>query len=487
MGCAIGLVFGLRNSPTLRNWLIADGVSQGSSQSGDIELAGADTFKKNSDPLAIHVSVSMQKASGARFGKVEKKVWNDDRIIPAKLELDPARHYAVSAPADVIVEELSCPLGHAVRRGEPLLEMSSSQLTNLRGGLARQHLLTQKAKRSVQWHRDIEKRVDEIIAKIEATAETPSRDWMPPPSVQTAEYGAKILSAFAKYWAATQMSQISERAINSGVMAEKSMIERTTDREGARAVLRGAIEQSRFDLQQEILAAESDLAAAEGSLQSIQSDMRRYLGLKSWDEDLASKPMNAEMPDRFIHYSPGDGTVLERYFANGERASVGELIVLVADVTSLWCIGDLRQRDWDLLQLKRGDAIEAEIVGLESLGHIPAKIEMVGGTVQSATGSIRLTASIANNELRMRPGMIARLILPQPKEGIVLPVGAVFSNDGKDYLIRKEAAEAFRLVRIQLGKRQQSTVEILEGAQMGWEVLVEGVFQIASQAFLEKE
>ena len=215
--------------------------------------------------------------------------------------------------------------------------------------------------------------------------------------------------------------------------------------------------------------------------------MRRYLGLKSWDENLAAKPMNAQVPDRFIHYSPGDGTVLERYFANGERASAGELIVLVADVTSLWCIGDLRQRDWDLLQLNKGDAIEAEIVGLESLGHIPAKIEMVGGTVQSATGSIRLTASIANNDLRMRPGMIARLILPQPKEGIVLPAGAVFSNDGKDYLIRKETDEKFRLVPIQLGKRQQSTVEILEGAQMGWDVLVEGVFQIASQAFLEKE
>jgi len=429
----------------------------------------------------------MQRASGTRLGKVEKKVWNDDRIIPAKLELDPARHYAVTAPADVIVEELSRPLGQTIRRGEPLLEMSSSQLTNLRGGLARQQLLTKKAKRSVEWHREIEKRVSEIIAKIEATSDKPSRDWLPPPSTQTAEYGAKILSAYAKYWAAVQMSQISERAINSGVMAEKSMIERTTDREGARAVLRGAIEQSRFDIQQEILAAESDLAAAEGSLQSIQSDMRRYLGLKSWDEDLACIPINPQMPDRFIHYSPGDGTVLERYFANGERASVGELVVLVADVTFLWCIGDLRQRDWDLLQLKTGNAIEAEIVGLESLGRIPAKIEMVGGTVQPATGSIRLTASIANREMRMRPGMIARLILPQPIESILLPAGAVFSNDGKDYLISQVSEEEFRLVPIQLGRRQHSTVEILEGAEVGWNVLVEGVFQIASQAFLEKD
>ncbi len=466
---------------------MSESMTQRQSNPDGHGLASEQPPDRSDDPLSIHVSTGLQRTSGVRLGSIQASQWNDDRQIPAKLELDPARHYAVTAPADVIVEELSRPLGQSIRRGEPLLEMSSSQLTTLRGGLMRQQLLTKKAKRSVEWHREIEMRVKEIIEKIEATSDKPSRDWLPPPSVQTADYGAKILSAYAKYWAATQMSQISERAINSGVMAEKAMIERTTDREGARAVLRGAIEQSRFDIQQAILAAESDLAAAEGALQSIQSDMRRYLGMKTWDEKLATKPMNEQLPDRFVHFSPGDGIVLERYFANGERASTGELVVLVADITSLWCVGDLRQRDWDLLQLCAGDAIAAEIVGLESLGHIPAKIEMVGGTVQSATGSIRLTASIANQDLRFRPGMIARLILSRPRDGIVVPTGAVFSNDGKDYLVRQESDEEFRLVPIKVGRRQQTKVEIAEGAEIGWTILVDGVFQIASQAFLEKE
>ena len=282
----------------MRSWLLTDFGTQSQSNLPSTEPTNLEVAKKGDDPLSLHVSTGMQQASGVRFATVQLTKWNDDRLIPAKLELDPARHYAVTAPADVIVEELSCPLGKTICRGEPLLEMSSSQLTTLRGGLARQQLLTTKAKRSVEWHREIEKRVNEIIEKIEATSDKPSRDWLPPTSVQTAEYGAKILSAYAKYWAATQLSQISERAINSGVMAEKAIIERTTDREGARAVLRGAIEQSRFDIQQAILAAESDLAAAEGALQSIQSDMRRYLGMKTWDEEVASKPMNAQRNPR---------------------------------------------------------------------------------------------------------------------------------------------------------------------------------------------
>lgn len=440
-----------------------------------------------SPSLVIPVSFKMQSSSGAKLDKIKRTTWSDERIIPAKLELDPGRHYAVTAPADVVVEELLCPLGKTVQAGEPLLEMSSSQLTTLRGSLNRQQLLTEKARKSVEWHREIQTRVNDIISKIESNIDRPSRDWLPPPSVQTAEYGAKILAAYAKYWSSFQIAQLSERVGNSGVMAEKSLIERTTDKESAKALLRGAIEQARFDLQQAILSAESDLAAAEGSLQSTQSDMRRYLGLRNWSSSTDTQPHRPNLPDRFIHFSPGTGLVLERYFANGERAETGELVVLVADIQMLWCVGDLRQGDWDLLQLKTGDEIQAEIVGLESIGHLPAKIEMLGGTVQLATGSISLTASIANHDLKLRPGMQARLILRSPTESIVVPANAVFSNDGVEYVVKQESSESFRLVPVKTGRKIRNEVEILEGAEVEWSILVEGVFPIASQAFLEKE
>ena len=154
----------------MRSWLLSDSVTHGQSSPEILEQINAEIPERSHNPLSIHVSTGMQRASGVRFGSVQVSDWNEDRLIPAKLELDPARHYAVTAPADVIVEELSRPLGQTIRRGEPLLEMSSSQLTTLRGGLARQQLLTMKAQRSVEWHRAIEKRVSEIIEKIEATS-----------------------------------------------------------------------------------------------------------------------------------------------------------------------------------------------------------------------------------------------------------------------------------------------------------------------------
>jgi multidrug efflux pump subunit AcrA (membrane-fusion protein) len=357
----------------------------------------------------------------------------------------------------------------------------------LRGGLVRQQLLTEKARRALDYHTEIRSRIEKIVSAVRANMEPVPERWIEFDNEQTADFGAKIIGAYAKFWSASQISKISQRASNSGVVAERTFVERMTELESAKAMLQGAIEQSRFEVQQAILAAESDLAAAEGSLQSIQSDMRRFLGMRTWDSEAALALPKPSNPDRFIHRSPGDGVVLERYFANGERASMGELIVLVADTTRLWLIGDLRQQDWDLLHITPGDTVEAEIVGLESLGRIPASIEMVGGVVQSNSGSIRLTASIDNDKQLLRPGMIARVVLSTPMDGMLVPATSIFSNDGVDYVLRRNSDTAYSLVPVRVGSRKQDSAEIVEGLNDGDSVLISGVFPIASQAFLEEE
>lgn len=444
------------------------------------------TTRVTDGTLQIVLPSHLARSKSLARAQVINSDWKDERTIPAKLELDPGRHYAVPAPADIIVEELLVPLGERVRQGHPLVEMSTSQITTLRGGWLRQQLLTQKAKRALEWYQEIERRIDHLITQIHSGAERVPDQWREIDTSQTGEFGAKIVSAYAKLWSATQLSRISQRASSSGVVAERSVVERQTELESAKAALQGAIEQSRFEVHQAILEAESDLAATEGALQSIQSDMRRYLGLRVWDDNAANDIPYPEHPDRFVYRSPSDGIVLERYFASGERASAGDLIVLIADTSLLWLVGDLRLQDWDLLSVQTGDPIEAEIVGLESLGRIPAKIEMMGGVVQSNSGSIRLTASLENSQGLLRPGMNAKLIVSRPKQGLRIPESAVFSNDGKDYVLRVEDETIYSVVPVQLGPHQGNTVAVAQGLHSGETILVSGVFPIASQAFLEE-
>lgn len=437
----------------------------------------------------VQISKAKQAKIGVKRVQVTKGSWKLDRKIPAKLELDPARHYAVTAPATLIIEELVVPLGSEVKQGDPLLEMSSPQITVLRGGLVRQQLLTDKARQSLKWHREIEEEVKQLVMQLEKVLATPDFDWEPAPQRPVAAFGAKILSAYARYRAAAQLSAIATRVIESGALAEKSVVERRSERESTKALLRGEIEQSRFEIQQAILTAESDLAAAEGTLQSLQSDLRKYLGLRDWNNETIDDQSPKTMPDHFIYRSPGNGTVLERYFANGERAEAGDELVLVADIGSLWLVGDLRQQDWDLLTLKRGDVVHAEIIGLESQSLQEATVSMVGGTVKEGTGSIRLTANFPNPTRLFRPGMMARLVLSSERETTYIPESAIFTNDGVDYAIRQDDgnSELFHIEPITVGQRSQSGVEILSSLPEGTTIVSEGVFPIASEAFLERE
>jgi multidrug efflux pump subunit AcrA (membrane-fusion protein) len=264
----------------------------------------------------------------------------------------------------------------------------------------------------------------------------------------------------------------------------------------------------------------------------------------NWSELEQVGLASGDTPDQFVHRSPGSGIVLERYFANGERAPAGANLLLVADTSKLWLVGDLRQQDWDLLDMKKEDTVQAEVLGLEKEGRIEATVQMIGGRVAEASGGIQMTASLSNTSLKFRPGMIARLLPRKGEATQSLPSSAVFSNDGLDYVLRattvsvsnpvsnpepmalaagnahsepmalatgnardkvtadgtKPAASAdgsanetaqtnaqFEIVAIECGRRSKDRIEVSKGLSVTDKVILNRVFELASEAFLERE
>jgi multidrug efflux pump subunit AcrA (membrane-fusion protein) len=446
--------------------------------------------------------------------------------VQAKLELDPGKHYLVTAPSDLIVEELLVPLGTWVDAGEPLIRLSSSPVSLLRSNLIRQKILADRAMDSLAWHRNVSNEVSRLVKRILASVESgkPLEDLRT--EQPTADYGAKIIAAFARYRSAERLLNQSAQFADKGVLSSKSIIERESEREAAKALLQGAIEQSEFDIRQAILHAEAEQASAQGALENQAAELRKYLGIRpgasmNWPELEQVGLSTGGAPDQFVHRSPGSGIVLERYFANGERAHAGDNLLLVADTSHLWLVGDLRQQDWDLLDMKKGDEVQAEVIGLETQGRLQATIQMIGGRVAESSGGIPMTASISNTNLKLRPGMIARLLPRKGEPTRSLPASAIFSNDGVDYVLRartkanaseKSTTEKahnsdapaasvggstgsseslpeshFEIVAIECGRRSKDRVEILSGIGIDDQVILNRVFELASELFLERE
>ncbi|MCY2973670.1 MAG: efflux RND transporter periplasmic adaptor subunit [Planctomycetota bacterium] len=486
---------------------------------------------------SITVSAQRQSAMGISIGTITVAPWDEQRVVQAKLDLDPGKHYLVTAPSDLIVEELLVPLGMWVDAGEPLIRLSSSPVSLLRSNLVRQKILADRAKDSLAWHRNVSDEVTKLVARILASVESGKSLEELRTEQPTADYGAKIIAAFARYRSAERLLSQSSQFADKGILSSKSIIERESEREAAKALLQGAIEQSQFDIRQAILQAEAEQAAAQGELENQTAELRKYLGIRpgtsmNWSELEQVGLASGGASDQFVHRSPGSGVVLERYFANGERATAGENLLLVADTSSLWLVGDLRQQDWDLLSTKKGDTVQAEVLGLENEGRLEATIQMIGGRVSENSGGIQMTASISNTSLKLRPGMIARLLPRKGELSQSLPASAVFSNDGVDYVLRatlsehtppepialatgdarnkftadgtKPAASAdgsgngsgyeaahtqnqFEVVAIGTGRRSKDRIEVLSGLRVDDRVILNRVFELASEAFLERE
>jgi len=480
---------------------------------------------------SITLAQGRRESMGISVGTIDAEPWVDERMVQAKLELDPGKHYIVTAPSDLIVEELLVPLGTWVEAGEPLIRLSSSPVSLLRSNLVRQKILAARAMDSLTWHRNINTEVNGLVTRIRESVDSGKSLEDLQSSLPTADYGAKIIAAFARYRSAERVLSQTTQFADTGVLSRKSIIERESEREAAKALLQGAIEQSQFDIRQAILQAEAEQASAQGALENQNAELRKYLGLRpsaSMNEMELERDSLASVgtPDQFVHRSPGSGIVLERYFANGERASTGDNLLLIADTSKLLLVGDLRQQDWDLLGMQKGDIVMAEIIGMENEGRLQGSIEMLGGRVGENSGGIRMTASLPNEKLKLRPGMIARLL---PRKGEMthsLPSAAVFSNDGVDYVLRLvpipepiakvaddakqitasnrsfppvadaggaernhalQKSDMFEIVAIECGRRTKDRVEVIHGLNPDDTVMFNHVFELASEAFLERE
>lgn len=99
--------------------------------------------------------------------------------------------------------------------------------------------------------------------------------------------------------------------------------------------------------------------------------------------------------------------------------------------------------------------------------------------VDEATRTVLVRARIANPELRLRPGMFARVVLQlgAREKAIWIPEQAVVPR-GQDSFVYRVADGKAELVKVQLGMRRPGEVEVLAGLAAGDLVVTEGTLRL---------
>ena len=159
--------------------------------------------------------------------------------------------------------------------------------------------------------------------------------------------------------------------------------------------------------------------------------------------------------------APITGVVASREITVGEHLEPLQLAFRISDTSRL--IAELKVPQTELHRFQPGQSVVVR-VDAAGPGEVPATVDRLSPTIDTATGTFRLTSYIDNRDGRLAPGMLARVDVRYRKyeRALAVPAAAIIEEDGEHvvYVVRDGHAER-RAVR--LGARERGLVQIENG------------------------
>lgn len=227
----------------------------------------------------------------------------------------------------------------------------------------------------------------------------------------------------------------------------------------------GAVPQSQLD------EVQSKLDLAKQQYASAQKQYAIATGSALQQAEAAVDTLRTQLANRKI-VSPISGTVTNRNINPGELAAPGVALMTVADTSALKLGATVPQAVVSCLKL--GQRVEVTVDALP--GRVfEGKIVRLG-PVSATTGEYFPIEIEIKNTGVLRAGMTGRArLLLSGLRGIVVPLSAVRTGNGKQYVYVVEHDGAVRRRAVTLGLRNSSSVVVVSGLKEGEMVAVSNV------------
>lgn len=220
----------------------------------------------------------------------------------------------------------------------------------------------------------------------------------------------------------------------------------------------------------ELLVAEADLRRAEAALRSARERLR-VLG--------AGHGEGGE----FGLTAPFDGVVVERQVTRGEMADPEDQLFVVADLSRVWVLLDIFERD--LAGVHLGQQVQVTTQAWPDR-TFSGRIVYLGAVLDTTTRTVRARVEVPNRDGALRPGMFATARISAPDSVAAMPVvprDAIqeLAGDTVVFVPTGHPGE-FRPHPVVLGAPVGSAlVSIIAGLSIGDTIVVAGAFMLRSE------
>lgn len=223
-------------------------------------------------------------------------------------------------------------------------------------------------------------------------------------------------------------------------------------------------------------AALAAVRSSEAQLGNLRQALARFGVSEGAMKEGADTPGGARSTLR----APFAGTVLEVQAVSGETVSPDRELATVADLSTVWILGDLYERD--LAAVREGR--EARVV-TDAYPEQPfvCRITDVSAFLDPQTRTAKVRCEAKNPDARLRLQMFARLEIPAgaARNVLTIPREAVQQIDGEPSVFVRTGDESFERRVVRLGGTTEEWAEVLSGVQQGDRVVTTGAVMLKSR------
>jgi len=184
--------------------------------------------------------------------------------------------------------------------------------------------------------------------------------------------------------------------------------------------------------------------------------------------------------DKMRIKAPFAGVVGIRNVSVGDYVKEGQELINLEDISTLKI--DFRLPENFLGQLKPGQSVEVSSDALPGQ-RFAAVLDAINPLVDTNGRAISCRAHLANADAKLRPGMFVRvrLIFEQRQNVLLIPEQALVPDSKAPFVYRVVDGKALR-APVKPGIRRNAQVEVVEGLQVGDEIVTAGQLKLRDGA-----
>ena len=168
-----------------------------------------------------------------------------------------------------------------------------------------------------------------------------------------------------------------------------------------------------------------------------------------------------------------NGVVTKRNIDSGGYLNTGDSLGAVADLSSVWFLGNVFESD--LPKLKIGQQVDIQVMGSKS-DQYQGKISFISPTFDAQTHAVVVRVDLPNLKGELKPDMFAKANVRVGTVKLpVVPRAAVVQDGAQSFVIVKKADGQFQRVAVNAVPANDSEhLAITTGIQAGDQVVVDG-------------